>query len=294
MPALGGLSKGLNCRPIEDSDLDRVVDCLRRGFPTRPQSYWVDGLRRLSRRERVQDYPKYGYLLEARENIVGVILMIFSRRRDGDGAEIRCNLSSWCVDAQYRSYASCLVFAAVRHRGVTFINVSPTEATWAVASGFGFQRFCEGQFVFLPALRRPAKGDQTLLYAPDRPEAAALSADERRILAEHAAMGCQSLICVSGAQAFPVVLQRRRLLHGLIPVRQIIYCRVIADLPRLAGTLGRHLLGEGAAICVVDANGGIKGLFGRFFQNRGPKYFRGPNPPKLGDLSYSEIVVFGA
>lgn len=294
MAGLGGLRGDLGCRQIGEADLGPVIACLRRGFPGRSRAYWEAGIARLSRREPVEGCPKYGYLLESAGQTVGVILMIFSRYGEGASAEIRCNLSSWCVDPEYRSYGARLVFAAVRHRGVTFTNVSPMEPTWAVASGFGFQRFCEGQFAFLPALNRPARGDRTLPYSPDLPEARALSEEERRILDEHAAMGCLSLICVSGGEVAPLVLQRKLLLKGLAPARQIVYCRDIADLPRIAGTLGRFLLARGGLLCVVDANGGIEGLSGRFFHNRGPKYFRGPRPPKLGDLSYSEIVLFGA
>lgn len=293
MVALGGLRDKLKCRSIEDGDLGRVVDCLRRGFPARPRAYWERGLARLAERAPQGPYPKYGYALESNGEIVGVLLMLFSRV-GADGDALRCNLSSWCVDPDYRGYALRLAIAALRHDGVTFTNISPIEDTWSIADSLGFERYCSGQIVFLPLLSPVRRGDRVAAFAPDAPEAAALSAKERRLLAEHADMGCASLICVSGGAAFPIVLQKRRLLKGFLPVRQIIYCRSVASLANVSGVLGRYLLRQGAALCLADANGPIDGLVGRYFRDRGPKYFRGPNAPRPGDLAYSEFVVFGA
>ena len=34
-------------------------------------------------------------------------------------------------------------------------------------------------------------------------------------------------------------------------------------------------------------------LVGRYFEGVTPKYFRGPEQPRLGDLAYTEAVMFG-
>ncbi|SDJ26236.1 hypothetical protein SAMN05428953_105155 [Mesorhizobium muleiense] len=85
----------------------------------------------------------------------------------------------------------------------------------------------------------------------------------------------------------------RRILRGLIPSYQIVYCRSLADLSRCAGAIGRFLLRSGILLCVVDAREPIGGLFGWYRANSGLKYFRGPRPPSLGDLSFTELVMFG-
>ena len=69
----------VRCRPIEDDDIDAVVDCLRRGFPYRLRNYWVRALKRMSRRPAIEDFPRYGYLLESSGRVVGVLLVIYSR-----------------------------------------------------------------------------------------------------------------------------------------------------------------------------------------------------------------------
>ncbi|HEY8163592.1 MAG TPA: hypothetical protein VIF34_15180 [Methylocystis sp.] len=292
MAALGGLAGNLSCRPIEEADLDDVVSCLCRGFPARSRAYWECGLARLAARPQIESYPRFGYKLEDAGKIVGVLLGIFSYHGEGEAKELHCNLSSWCVDAAYRKYGSRLAFAAFRHKGVIFTNISPKEETWPVAAGFGFYRYCDGQFVFVPALSLPRREDRILDYRPDLPVAAALSEGERQILEDHAALGCDSMICVGDGAVFPLVL-RRKTLMGFVRARQIVYCRDVTELPRYAGALGRKLLRQGDLLCVVDENGPVAGLAGRFFLDRGPKYFRGAKAPRLGDLAYTEVALFG-
>ena len=51
-----------------------------RGFPERPRDYWTRGLARLGARPEIADYPRYGHLLAAGDQVVGVMLQIFSTR----------------------------------------------------------------------------------------------------------------------------------------------------------------------------------------------------------------------
>jgi hypothetical protein len=122
----------------------------------------------------------------------------------------------------------------------------------------------------------------------------AMSADpfEQEVLAQHAEHGCVSLWCVTSAGAYPFVF-RPRLVKGLVPCAQLIYCSDIADFARFAGPLGRHLALQGRPIVIVDANGPITGLVGIFRRGSKPKYFRGPQRPRLGDLAYTEYAILG-
>jgi hypothetical protein len=74
---------------------------------------------------------------------------------------------------------------------------------------------------------------------------------------------------------------------------RLIYCRDIAEFVRCAGTLGRFLMKRGYPSVVLDANQPIRGLVGAYLGMRGRKYFRGPCPPRLGDLAYTELAFFG-
>ncbi|WP_245460525.1 MULTISPECIES: hypothetical protein [unclassified Mesorhizobium] len=107
-------------------------------------------------------------------------------------------------------------------------------------------------------------------------------------------MGCLSLICVCDGLALPLVLKPRRILHGHVSCCQVVYCRSHADLVRCAGVVGRFLLRRGQLLCLVDAMGPVPGLSGRYFPNKGIKYFKGPKSPSPGDLTFTEMVLFGS
>ncbi|MGX5839240.1 hypothetical protein ACWGTI_00815 [Mesorhizobium sp. ArgA1] len=293
MAVLGTHPPDLGCRPIHQGDWDGVADCLRRGFPERSRNYWMRALARLSQRPIVADFPQYGFALEHAGQIVGVVLTLYARFPGREGDEIRCNISSWTVDEGYRPQAMKLIWAILRRRDVTFTNISPAPATLKANKALGFQLFSKGQFAFLPALSPVHGSCRVLEVRPDLAELAMLSDGERYIVLEHAALGCVSLVCICDGVASPLVLMPRRILHGLMPCAQIVYCRSLADLSRCAGALGRFVLRRGILLCLVDAREPIPGLFGRYFANRGIKYFKGPNPPAPGDLTFTELVVFG-
>ena len=50
------------------------------------------------------------------------------------------------------------------------------------------------------------------------------------------------------------------------------------------GDIGYNLL--------IDANGPIPGLAGKYFADKMPRFFRGPQRPRLGDLAYTEVAMF--
>jgi hypothetical protein len=284
---------GVVCRPIEDADIEAVVDCLQRGFPERPRRYWEQGLARMARRVPVEGYPRYGHALVAAGRIVGVLLQIYSRRDAAAGSGVMCNLSSWCVDKEHRGHASLLHLACVKRKEVTYVNISPAEHTWRAIEAFGFRRFSDGRMIALPLLSAPRRGARAAPFAADAPEAALLSPNERQILGEHAAIGCLAIVCVHEGRAYPFVFQRRAILRGLIPCAQLVYCRDLGEFVRFAHVVGRRLMARSGPFCLVDARAHVPGLVGRFFAARIPKYFKGPVAPSLGDLAYTELVILG-
>ena len=247
----------------------------------------------MSRRAGIGDYPRFGYALETKGAIVGVILLIFSRRGGEAGGGVRCNISSWCVDEEYRGHALSLHLMAVRHKEVTYLNISPAMHTRSTIEALGFRRFSNGQMFFAPILSRPQPGVRVCAFSTDGPEARLLSPGERQLLADHVAMGCRALVCVKDGAAYPFVFQDRMVFRRLVPCPQLIYCRRIEEFSRFANSIGRYLLPRTGPFSVVDATGPIEGLAGRYFPERSPKYFKGPAPPSLGDLSYTELVVLG-
>ena len=119
---------------------------------------------------------------------------------------------------QFRAYAPLLVSQALRHKEVTYTNVSAAPHTWPIIEAQGFSRYSDGIFVCLPALQRAPGGDKVTVFAADASLPIAVDAFERKILLQHAEHGCISLWVVSGARAFPFVF-RPRLVKGFIPLR---------------------------------------------------------------------------
>ncbi len=290
---LASKKSDVRCRLIEDDDIPTVVDCLRRGFPYRGRGYWLRALQRMARRPQIDSFPRYGYMLAASTGAVGVLLVIYSRHAGAAGDAIRCNLSSWCVDKDYRFYAPLLHAVAVSHKEVTYVNVSPAEHTRRGIEALKFKRFCEGVMVFAPVLSPWRPGVRVAPFRADAAEAALLPERERQILAEHAALGCRALICIEDGLAHPFVVQRRATFHRLLPCQQLIYCRSMDEFVHFAGSIGRHLLPRAWPVFIADANGAVPGLVGKYLPDHGPKYFKGPVEPALGDLSYTELVILG-
>jgi hypothetical protein len=44
---------------------------------------------------------------------------------------------------------------------------------------------------------------------------------------------------------------------------------------------------------LIDSNGPISGLVGKYLKDYMPKYFKGRVSPRLGDLAYTEVAMFG-
>ena len=280
----------VRARQIGDSDVDGVVALLANGFQLRDRKYWQCALAALKDHPTPSGFPKYGYMLECDGAPVGVILLIFSSIPSNGSTMIRCNVSSWYVEPAFRSQASMLIAHAIKHKNVTYVNVSPAMHTRPIIEAQGFSRYSSGQFVTAPLLGQAHRGADVVEVGAE-PDATDDSA-ERELLLQHKRRGCLGLWCVDGGRAYPFVFMPRRV-KGIIPCVQLIYCRDIADFVRLARPLGRELMYRGKPLVIIDSNGPIPGLFGRYVDGKSPKYFKGPNCPTLGDLAFTESVMFG-
>jgi len=285
----------IRCRQIAPSDIGAVIDLLTRGFPERGRPYWETGLERQGARRLPPGYPTYGYLLESDGAPVGVVLLLFASCEADGRVTTRCNLSSWYVEPAFRGHASLLISIALKHKAVTYFNISPAKHTWSTVEAQGFKRYAGGQFLSLAALGPAVPGAKLSEIAPDTPAKTRSAIPDGELLAAHAGYGCISLVCTAPDGSYPFVFLVFRPRSGLLrlPCAQLVYCRNVKDFVRFAGPLGRFLLRRGALLVTLDANGPIYGLAGFYRESRGPKYYKGPNAPRLGDLAFTELVLFG-
>jgi hypothetical protein len=279
-------------RLITNSDFETVADLLSRGFRRRSRQYWLQAFHRLSRHFAPAGCPKYGYLIEGDGVPVGVILLIFSEIQGGSTCKIRCNVSSWYVDSAYKSYATLLISQALKNKDVTYVNISPAPHVQRIVQAQGFTQYCNGQFVAFPALSQARSDSEGTVLGADANPNVPFESFERDLLLTHAEFGCISLWCRTADRAYPFVFLPR-IVKGFIPCAQLIYCPAVEDFVRFSKTIGRFLLLRGRPLVIVDSNGPIAGLLGKYFEGASPKYFKGPDKPRLADLAYTEAAMFG-
>jgi hypothetical protein len=111
-------------RQIEEGDIDAVIAVLVPEFRY-SRAFWVAGFKRLATHLPPPGYPKYGYILQNKSQIVGVQLMIFSKVVN-DGAKIRCNISNLYVHPPYRSCTPMLISPGSKRENVIHYVITPS------------------------------------------------------------------------------------------------------------------------------------------------------------------------
>jgi hypothetical protein len=267
---------GVRCRQITDSDLDGLADLLARGFPASRRSYWTQGFARWQQMPATSDVPRYGYMLEGGAGPVGVILLISSKR----GEQIIANLSSWYVEPGWRTHSTLLIAMATKLKHVTYLNASPAPHTWRTLQAQGFVPYNFGRSAIFALPGRGAVSDN---IPHDLPEA--------QLLRDHRKLGWIGLTVEKDGIFSPFVLKPRRLDKPPAPVMDVMFTRSPDDFRRCAPALAKYFLPRGSLGFLID--GDMKGLVSHYVEGKEPRYFKGPYRPVLGDLAYTEKVIFG-
>ena len=270
----------LRNRAIEPGDLPALAHLLSEGFPARTSDTWLEVLTLLDEQAGNSHMLPIGFVLAGDEGPVGVLLTI----RSPDGR--RCSLSSWYVREDFRRFATMLVSMAVKDRSATYLNISSERHTRPIIEAQGFRRYADGIVLAVPML---GLGRARVSNAPP----AITDAGEKAMAEAHARLGCVVLWVSIDGRAHPYIFARRRIANRL-PAAQVVYCPPDADWRKVAGPIGRALLRRGLFCLLLDAAGPVAGLPGRFMAGRMPKFARGPDVPRLGDLAWTEAAVFGA
>jgi hypothetical protein len=101
------------------------------------------------------------------------------------------------------------------------------------------------------------------------------------------------LTCETRGSRHPFVFGRRSKFGSRsVPFAHLIYCRTLEEFVRFSGPLGRFMARQGIPLIAIAANGPLKALTGKYVDEQ-PQFFKGPEPPRLGDVAYSERAMFG-
>lgn len=279
------------CKVIEDADLQSVAELLAQGFSGRKAADWLAGLRRQGARDVPAGWPRYGYRLDAAGRTVGVLLVLYTARDIEGETVLRCSLSSWYVDPDFRSHATLLTSVAQKLRTTSYVNLTAAPHTWPIIEAQGFKCAGTGTFFSFPLVSGGASARVAVLGSDPVP---GLSEAEHDLLRRHATLGCRSLVCRTGEGALPFILAPFRVRRGrlTLPGMRLIYARDLDSYRLCARALGAFLAVRGRAFVALSADGPVPGLRGIFTTQRGRRYVRGPHPPSPYDLTDSEFVVF--
>jgi hypothetical protein len=281
----------VRCRQIRESDLPAILGLLLKSNFVGNRLFWASGLHRLSQHPPPPGFPQFGYLLEVNGVVAGMILVISAKVPVDGQMKVRCNVSCWYVWPAFQAYGSLLVTQALKHKEATYINISPLAHTYGLVAAQGYTRYCEGSFTCLPALSSRWPKVEIALATPELQPGADLSAGEIELLLKHVGYGCIGLIATLGGCRIPFVFELTRR-YRVLGTAYLVYSQSIEDFVRLSGPLGWYLARRGFPFVALDANGPIPGLIGRYTPGT-PKYFKGPDRPRLGDVAYSERVLLG-
>jgi hypothetical protein len=265
----------VRCRQITDADLDTLATLLVKGFPRSRPAYWQAGFARWRNVPAIEGVPRYGYVLEKDGVIVGVILLISSVRN----GLVVSNLSSWFVEPEFRTHSTLLISLATKLKHVTYLNASPAPHTWKTLAAQNFEPYNFGRSAVFAL---PGRGVVSDVIPDDLPEA--------QLLRDHRAMGLTSLVVERDGMVSPFVLKPRRLDKPPAPVMDVMFTRGPEDFTRCAPALAKHFMPRARMGFLID--GDQPGL-SHYVEGKEPRWFKGPNRPILGDLAYTEKVVFG-
>ena len=223
--------------------------------------------------------PKYGYVLESNGSLVGVLLLIHSSVENS----IRCYTSGFYVEPEFRPYGPFLDAVATARKDVTYINITALPQTRQLMEPLGFVPYVQGSFIFVPALCRAQRGVRVTEIVEGLPTW------EAKLLQDHTGYGCLSLVCLTSDGAHPFVFAQRK--RRGVKLGRLTYCRSQEDFLRFSSSLGRYLARRRLLLVSLNADEPISGLSG-VYRGGWPKYYKGPNRPRLCDESYSDRVLF--
>jgi hypothetical protein len=227
--------------------------------------------------------------MEQDSQLVGVLLVVWTPTNLLPKGQMRANLSSWYVKPEFRSFAAMLLAKVSRSAAVTYTNVSAAPNTIEICLALGFKQYTSGQSVCLPLLSYDQSVNRVSHFEPGR---SGLRPIDDEIAAKHVAMGCLAFVGQFDGKKCLFLFVRRRV-KKWIPAAQLIFCENMDSFSSCARSLGWELAKHGLFLIICDANERLKHFPSVYFEGKVPKYFKGPDAPRIGDLSFTEIPVFG-
>lgn len=279
----------MQLKPIEKDDWQAATKILNRGFQECPPKIWSNFLKRIRTIETTGITQRIGYLLQNDGDDVGIMLTLRSRRNEEDGGTREVvNLAGWYVDEQYRWYAPRMFSDLIKDKDVVFTDLTSSRAVRKILTALNFKQWNQGLLVSsLPqALMGWSKGVK-VLPLEELPQDA-LSEADRKLLEDHARLGCIACALKHGETYEPLIFRRQT--YWNIPVARIIYASSRDVILNNLTNILYFLLKLKILFIAVECNKPrLPSQF--FFKDRSIKYYKGHIDSDMIDYAYSELVL---
>jgi len=123
-------------RPIDRADLNAVGKFLHRHLNAHiPTEIYTEAFKYNWPARK----PNFGFMLEDKGRIVGVLGAVYSTRIIQGIQQDFCNLSCWCVLPAYRNQSLSLIIALIKQPDFTFVNILIVPAVVEIHRALGFK-----------------------------------------------------------------------------------------------------------------------------------------------------------
>ena len=265
-----------------------AVRLLVKGFPRDGEAFW----RRCLDRQASLQPDGHGFLLEAGERVVGVMLTLRSARpRPEGGQRALVNLSSWFIEPTHRWRAATMLRAAMSDEDAIYTDLTAAPQIYRLNETVGLSPWNTGMILAsaAPFAALPGRRGARVIGLAEAEAGGLLEADEAALLDWHRRDGLIAAVLVEEA-THPLlfrVIRRKGVRFG-----QLIYApsrmAVVRNLPQVMRFLAR----SGVLFVTIDADRAMCPA-GAFFRPGRQRFRRGPIDHDRLDYAYSELVLFG-
>jgi hypothetical protein len=281
----------LKLRPIHSGETDAAVTLLAEGFADRSPEAWRAGLERVLAYASHIGEPSVGQIVSARGADAGICLTIPSTRVAYTGTPQKVvNLGAFYLRPGHEWMAALLMRRLAADAAIDYTDLTASPSMREINRNVGFEDRSHGALVIpLPAAAfRPGRSAR-ILRVHDIP-AGRMDDAHRRLLEEHAALGCVAVGVEFDGICHPLIFARLRR-RGL-PGAQIVLARDRQFIRAALGPIARHLVSRGLTFLMLpgdDRQGFPEAVV--WAQSAPVQTTRQPEGDAL-DFTFSEAVFF--
>lgn len=230
-----GVRGAVEMKPIAAEDLSEVADFLHANL--NDQVPWAEACAPMSWNVAA---PNHGFMLRDGQRVVGALLALYSERLMSGRSERFCNMGSWCVLPDYRSWSISLLKALLGQEGYSFTVLTPDTGSQEILAWLGF-RALDTTAAVIPHVPWPALPGQTKVSADPVVIGRTLTGAQLALYGDHAkAMAARHLVLIRDEDYCYVIW--REATYGRKPVAQILHVSNPGLFHRSLFPLARHLL----------------------------------------------------